>query len=285
VTQQWLQDGGGTPPSWYTRLVLAGDAAVARAVDRTIVVAPPLRDFLVRRLRVPAGKVVHIDNGLVLPPAVVRERPVRSLLFVGLLVERKGVHLLLEALAAGPPDLTLDVVGDGPERAALEALATRLGLIGRDGAGRDSADGDRVRFLGFRADVPELLARADAFVLPSLMEQQPLVLIEAMGAGLPIVATRVGGVEDLVGEPRTGQDHGLLVPAGDARALAGALTRLAALDVGQVSALGGRAAQRARERFSLETCLEHHLSLYAQLCDANAKSGSTTASGMASPRP
>jgi glycosyltransferase involved in cell wall biosynthesis len=268
VTQRWLEDAGGPPPSRYTRVVLAADAVVARSVDATVVVAPPLRDFLVDRLHVPARRVVHIDNGLALPEAVLRERAVTELLFVGLLVERKGVHLLLDALAVAPAHLRLTVVGDGPQRADLEARAAALGLDGR------------VRFLGFRSDVPDLLAAADAFVLPSLMEQQPLVLIEAMGSGLPVVATRVGGVPDLVGD--AGPSGGtLVVPPGDVGALGAALTRLAGLDAGQVGAVGRIAAQRARDRFSLATCVEQHVLLYARLSFGEPKSRLTEASGMA----
>jgi glycosyltransferase involved in cell wall biosynthesis len=229
--------------------VLAADAVVARSVDRTIVVAPPLLRFLVQRLHVPGDRVVHIDNGLVLPPAAPPAGPVRRLLFVGLLVERKGVHLLLDALDLAarqglPDDVTLTVAGDGPQRGALERQAQALGLSGR------------VRFLGFRTDVPDLLAQSDAFVLPSLMEQQPLVLIEALGAGLPTLATAVGGVADLVG------DVGLVVTAGDRGSLADGLVRLSAVDG---AAIGAAAARRARERFSLDHCVRAHLNLYADL--------------------
>jgi len=249
VSQTWLEHGTGAGPSAYTRTVLAADAVVARTVDRTIVVAPPLRRFLVERLHVPAGRVVHIDNGLVLPAAAPPTGPIRRLLFVGLLVERKGVHLLLDALDLAsrqglPDDVTLTVAGEGPQRGALERQAAALGLSGR------------VTFLGFRTDVPALLGQADAFVLPSSMEQQPLVLIEALGAGLPTLATDVGGVADLVG------DVGIVVAPDDRAVLADGLVRLTALDG---AAVGAAAARRARQRFSLDHCVQAHLDLYAQL--------------------
>jgi glycosyltransferase involved in cell wall biosynthesis len=157
------------------------------------------------------------------------------------------VHVLLEAMAraALPPDVTLQVAGDGPERAALEALAAGSRLRGR------------VEFLGFRADVPALLAGADAFVLPSAMEQQPLVLIEALGAGKPVVATDVGGVAEMV----TGA--GIVVPPGDAAALARALEQLTTAD--DATPWGARAAAVARERFSVGTALHRHLTLYTEL--------------------
>jgi glycosyltransferase involved in cell wall biosynthesis len=256
VPPAWLTDGTVPGPSRYTKGVLSADAAMARAVNRTVVAAPSMADFLIHRLRVPERKVVHIDNGVRLPaaqPADVRPiethpkpRTVRRLLFVGPLVPRKGVHLLLEALADPrlPADLTLQLAGDGPERAALEDQARRAGLA------------ERVRFLGFRTEVPQLLAEADAFVLPSLLEQQPLALTEAMAAGLPCLATDVGGVADQLGP------DGVVVAAGSAAALADGLLALLEPDAAD---LGRRAAQRARERFSLADCARRHLELYNAL--------------------
>ncbi len=249
VTQQWLDDPGAPPPSRYTRAVLAADALVARAVDRTVVVSPAMRPFLVDRLRVPAARVAHIDNGLVLPPFTARTGPVRHVLFVGLLVHRKGVDLLLEAWARAtarglPDDARLSIVGDGPERGALEGLARSLGLA------------DRVRFLGFRPDVPDLMAGADAFVLPARMEQQPLVLIEAMASGLPVLSTDVGGTADMLG--------GLagVVPPQDVAALADGLLALCGPDG---AASGPALAELARRRFSVEACVAAHRDLYRSL--------------------
>jgi glycosyltransferase involved in cell wall biosynthesis len=249
VPTRWLTGGGGPRPPAYTQAVLAADATVARLVDRTVVVSPDMADVLVRRLRVPARRVVHIDNGLRLPDAHPVTGPIRRLLFVGLLVPRKGVHVLLDALSDPrlPADLTLRVAGDGPEAGALAAQAERLGL------------GGRVEFLGFRTDVPALLAAADAFVLPSALEQQPLVLIEALGAGLPCLATDVGGVADLLGP------DGVTVPAGSARALADGLVRLLGADAREV---GERSALRARERFTIAHCADTHLALYRSLTGA-----------------
>ncbi len=249
VTQEWLDSAAADPPSRYTRTVLAADSLVARAVDRTVVVAPMLRRFLVERLRVPPGRVVHIDNGLALPASSPPAGPVRNLLFVGLLVERKGVDLLLAALAEAartglPDDVRLTVVGDGPERAALEASASGLGLA------------SRVDFLGFRSDVPHLMADADAFVLPARMEQQPLVLIEAMASGLPVLATDVGGVADMLG------GQGTVVRPGDVDALAEGLVALAGCDSATV---GTALAEAARRRFGIDASVHHHLDLYARL--------------------
>ncbi len=247
VTEPWFRGEPAPGPSRYTHAVLLADALVARTTTRTVVPAAAMGRFLRERLRVPSARIVHIDNGLPLPAASVPSGPVRLLLFVGLLIRRKGVHVLLEAMAAAdlPPDVRLLVAGDGPEREALEQLSSRLGLDAR------------VAFLGFRADVPDLLAEADAFVLPAAMEQQPLVLIEAMGAGKPVVATDVGGVREMVA------DAGIVVPPGDPQALGRALERLTTDEA--APAFGEQAAARARARFTVEHARDRHAALYDEL--------------------
>jgi glycosyltransferase involved in cell wall biosynthesis len=252
VSEPWFRHPGGDPgPSRYTRAVLAADAVVARTVTATVVPSPSMGEFLRRRLRVPASRIVHIDNAVTLPPSAPPAGPVRRLLFVGLLVPRKGLADLLDALArpgAFPADADLTVAGDGPERAALEEHASRIGLA------------SRVRFLGFRPDVPALLAAADALVLPSRMEQQPLVVAEAMAAGKPVLATRCGGVADMLEVP--GAATWLAEP--------GAVDDLAAVlaalftdpDPGRTGAL---LAAQARRRFAAPVCARAHLELYAAL--------------------
>lgn len=140
-----------------------------------------------------------------------------ELLFVGRLVERKGVHLLLDALASLPPErrVALHVVGDGPDRAKLEEQARRLDL------------GDRAVFHGFVAkdELQRRLATCDAFVLPAVVDAKGdteglgVVLIEAMSYARPVIASAAGGIVDIVRDRR----NGLLVPPGDAAALAGAI--------------------------------------------------------------
>jgi glycosyltransferase involved in cell wall biosynthesis len=123
------------------------------------------------------------------------------------------------------------VVGDGPLRAHLECHAASLGLTGT------------VTFTGFRSDVLQLIADPDVLVVPSRSDGSPLVVCEAMAAGVPVVASRVGGLPDLVAHG----DSGLLVPAEDpdalARTLAGLLLRPAA-----AQALGARGRQLAAAR-------------------------------------
>ena len=253
VTEPWFRgDRGAGGPSAYTRAILAGDAAVARTLDRTVVPAEAMGRFLRRRLRVPAKRLARLDNCVELAEPSPPEGPVRHLVFVGLLVERKGILDLLAALAVPgvlPPDGRLTVVGDGPQRAEAERAAQALP--------------GRVTFLGFRPDVPALLAGADALVLPSAMEQQPLVVAEAMAAGKPVVATETGGVADMLG-PGAGTDY--LVPPGDTAALAERLRALfAEPDPARIGAL---LAGRARHRFAPAECARRHLDLYESLSGA-----------------
>ncbi|WP_010539683.1 glycosyltransferase family 4 protein [Dietzia alimentaria] len=251
VTQPWFRgERGATGPSRYTRAVLAGDAATAAASTRTVVPATAMADFLHRRLRIPLGRIVHLDNGVVLPEAAPPVGPVRRLLFVGLLVERKGLVDLLTALQRPGvlrDGVTLTVAGDGPARPVAERLAAHPVLAGR------------VEFLGYRTDVPELLAAHDALVLPSRMEQQPLVVAEAMGAGKPVLATDTGGVAEMLDVP----GYPYLARPGDVEALEVALVRL--LTDPEPGRLGRALADRARRLYSVERSAAAHLEFYETL--------------------
>jgi glycosyltransferase involved in cell wall biosynthesis len=130
---------------------------------------------------------------------------------VGSLIERKGHRHLFAALASlreGGTDLTLDLVGDGPLRSDLEAVANDLGVE------------DLITFHGEKpkTTVARILRRADVFVLPSLWENLPCALLEGMSTGLPVVATHVGGVPEVVAPTQ-----GILVAPGSSDALADAL--------------------------------------------------------------
>ncbi|MEN3541011.1 glycosyltransferase family 4 protein [Microbispora sp. ZYX-F-249] len=190
----------------------------ARA-DAVIVLTPRMRDVLAGG-GVPQGRVHVIPSGIA--PAFVRPTgphplldrvPAPRVLYVGRLHEQKGVDVLLRALAlpADPP-VELLVVGDGPRARELWELAERLGVAAR------------VHMCGFvpHEEIPALLGGADPLVLPSRYEELGTVLVEAMHAGNPIVATRVGGIPDLVEDGVTG----LLVPPGRPEPLAAAIRRL-----------------------------------------------------------
>jgi len=170
---------------------------------------------------------------------------------VGALEERKGHTVLLEALAAlRDPRLRVLCAGDGSLRDALPARAAALGL------------GDRVRFLGAVDDVAELLAAADAFLMPSHHEGLGVAALEAMAAGIPVVASRVGGLPEAVVDGETG----LLVPPADPAALAAAITRLAA-DPAHARELGAAGRARVQARFSMTAMAEGTLAVYRELVE------------------
>ena len=225
--------GAGDCPGWRLRATRTarptGSCGCWPArVDRYFAVSREIAAELVEELDWPAEKVevlynaVDVERTAVAPPPGLREqlggsgtRPL--VLTPARLNAQKGHDTLLGAVAEVPEALFL-LAGDGPERERLEALASELGV------------GDRVRFLGRREDIPQLLAACDVFALPSLYEGSSLAVLEAMAAGIPIVSSAIGGTDELIDDGRSG----MLVPPGDAAALAVALRRV----------LGGPAAAR-----------------------------------------
>jgi glycosyltransferase involved in cell wall biosynthesis len=197
-----------------TRLVAVSAATASELVDLGVA---PRAQFVT----VPIG--LELDALLALPAErdAAAAGPELVATFVGRLVAIKRVDVLIDALAlarrAGAA-VRLDVVGDGELRAELEARAAPLG--------------DAVRFLGFREDIPAVVAASDVAVLSSDNEGTPVALIEAAAGAVPAIATTVGGVADIVVDGVTGWT----VPPGDPAALAAAL----------VAAAGDRAAVRAR---------------------------------------
>lgn len=163
------------------------------------------------------AKLRTVPNPVSLPAPSPDAEPSSSggpLLFVGRLSEEKGLDVLLRALASSraPKQLMLDVAGDGPCAGEWKALSASLGLDGR------------VRWLGLRSDIPELLARAQALVLPSIREGLPLAVLEAASCEVPVLASRVGGVPEAVWEGETA----ILVAPGDVEAWSKALEALPA---------------------------------------------------------
>ena len=170
-------------------------------------------------------------------------------LAAGRLEAVKDYPTLLEAMARAPENARLVIAGDGPLRDGLVELAARLGLDGR------------VRFLGFEADVTRWMQAADAFVLSSRWEGLPMGLLEAGACALPVVATDVQGTGEVVVDGVTGT----LVAAGDAVALAEAMTRVMQAPEVERLAMGTRARQRVIEKFSMESVLDRWEALYEGL--------------------
>lgn len=251
VPGDWAGGRAGAPrPPARDLAVLTADAAVARRVQLSVAPSQAIADFMSRRLRAPRARLVVVPNGVPLPPAVDLPEQVHQCLFVGLLVPRKAADVLLDAFALVAPErplARLRIVGDGPERARLELRAQQPDLAGR------------VEFSGYRTDVPDQLRRAHVFVLPSHNENQPLALLEAMGAGLACIATGVGGVADVLVE-----GAGTVVPPGEVPALAAALARVLE-EPGLAAAQGRRAAAAARASHSIARCADEHLGLYRRV--------------------
>lgn len=180
------------------------------------------------------------------------------ILAVGRLAAPKDPVTLVRALAEVDAPFTATIVGDGPDRPAVEAEIRAAGLA------------RAIELAGERRDVPQLLAGADVFVLSTRSEGAPLSILEAMAAGLPVVAAAVGGVPELVEHG----DTGLLVPPADPAALAAALERLLG-DAGLRRAMGAAGRARVRARFDIVTLRDAHLALYArELARAGRSAGS-----------
>ncbi len=154
----------------------------------------------------------------------------------------------LATVAEKRPDLVTLLAGEGPLENSLRAQCATLGL------------GNRVRFLGYRRDVPELLEAADIVVLPSLYEGLPLVAIEALAAGRPMVATDVDGTPEVVIHERTG----LLVPPANPLALAAAIERLNA-DPALAIRLASDGRKFVQENFAVQRQIEQTAALYSEL--------------------
>lgn len=203
--------------------------------------------------RVPEGKLHVIRNGIDVArfevPAGKPAAPGGRAISVGRLDPIKDQATLLRAVrlvANAAPGFTLDLVGDGPSRVGLESLARELDL------------GGHVRFLGYREDVGSMLALADFFVLSSISEGLSLALLEAMAAGLPVVATDVGGNREVV----VPGDTGHLVPAGSAEALAAAMTALLS-DRSHAGRMGRAARRRIESHFNVRTVVAQYERMYA----------------------
>jgi glycosyltransferase involved in cell wall biosynthesis len=250
----------GSNPRGGTRL-LAGNLA-GRFVDAFVAVSPETAAFARRRREIDARRLLVIPNGIPLtrfhPDPAERARVREELGIaadawvvgtVGRLAVEKNQALLLRA--AGPllgRRACVVLVGDGPLRGELAELAALLGVS------------EFVHLVGARTDVPGLLNAFDAFVLCSDTEGLPLAVPEAMATGLPVVATRVGGIPTVVEEGRTG----FLVPAGDEIELRNRLARLQA-DPGMGRACGEQGRLAAAARFSSEQMQRSYAEIYERL--------------------
>ncbi|HWP99574.1 MAG TPA: glycosyltransferase [Vicinamibacterales bacterium] len=248
--------GGPSRLSLYYAL----DRLLLRRADRVVLVHRGLTGRRgLDRLHDPRWRV--IENGIrpadpapdgTLDPAIVRFCRAGGAVVgtAGRLSPEKGFDVALRALAELRSErvVRLLLLGEGPERATLERLAAELGVA------------DRVLLPGYRADARRYMRLFDVFILPSLTEGLPITLLEAMQAGVPIVATRVGGVAAVLDEGC----GGLLVPPGDAARLAASIRRCLE-DRDLAAALAAHARRQAAVRFTSRAMAVRYLELYREL--------------------
>lgn len=248
----------------YQRL----DRAALRRMERVVAVSEASRRRLIAA-GVPGHRIVTIPNGIDADGFLAsgRSDPERVRASLGLPSEgylvvsagrlslEKGHAILLEAMAriaSEMPDVWLVLLGDGPERRRLEALAASLGIS------------SRVVFPGFRDDVAAIFHAMDCLVLPSLTEGLPMVILEAYACGRPVVAAAVGGVPEVVCHGETG----LLVPAGDAAELGRAIRALLA-DPTARERMGGAAEAWVRKRSGVERYVAEFADVFRRVVNGN----------------
>jgi len=231
-----------------------------RLAHAITVIHPSMEPYFRNELGVAAARLHYIPNGVRLlgGDAAARSGGRRELgiaddeflwMYAGRLVPVKDVGTLIKAFAIArtraPIRFRLAIVGDGPERAALEELCRALEL------------GDVLTFLGTRSDVPRLIQAADGFAMSSLSEGLPLVLLEAMAARVPCVATSVGGIPELF----SGGAGGLLAPPQDPAAIADAMLALAE-DPGRRRALIQAGFAKVAATNDLDRVVDRYLELF-----------------------
>lgn len=256
------EHGRTFPDKWHRLWV---QQLFSRYTTAVFAVSEQLKRDLVREVGLPAPRIEVLYNGVDFSRCVLIDREsVRRRLradvndivigSVGRLAPVKNYPLLLRAVQGltATAGVIVVLVGDGPERTALMVMAQELGL------------GERVRFLGHRDDVFELLAAMDIFVLPSISEGMSNTLLEAMVAGVPVVASDIGGNPEIV---RDGVD-GLLFPTADETALRERLQRLC-VDSHLRACLGKAGRERVLEGFSIEAMIARYERLYQRVYAAS----------------
>lgn len=248
--------GGTTFATAMRRRVALGLSA--RRATAVVGVSESTCEHLATSLNMAASRVELVPNGVRHRPgdrdatraALGLGRADQLLLAVGNLYEVKGHSTLVAAAAQvvhreGLPPWRIAIAGRGDQERSLREHITAAGLDGH------------VQLLGLRSDIPDLLAAADGWVMPSLNEGLPLALLEAMLAGLPVVASAVGGIPTLVRPGETG----VLVPTGNAEALADALETLLR-QPHRAQALAHEGRRLVNEQYSFDAMIDRYLSIY-----------------------
>lgn len=256
-------------PAWRKRLFLMIERWLDRFTDRYLAATNIVKQQIVAKRISTADRVSVVPLGIDIPPLPTGAQRLRARASLGLedkalmvatagrLEQQKGHIYLLRAFAdvhAALPAARLVIFGDGPLDSTLRSETSRLGL-------------DRVvLFAGWRTDLGVLLPGCDVFCLPSLWETFGYVLLEAMAAKLPIVATRVDAIREVTGDGQCA----LLVPPADERALAAALTGLLQ-DGGRRAALGAAGRERVEREYALARMIGRIEGIYQELAAAPAE--------------
>lgn len=245
----------------HSALYQGAERLAARWCDKIVTVSSFHRSWALRAKIGSPGQVIDIPNGL--PPGRVEASRSRDevraelgvtdqfvIISTGRLAQQKGLEYLVRAIPLVTDTLPITVLlaGDGELRSDLQYLVSDLGLD------------ERVRFLGFREDIGDLLAAADVVVLPSLWEGLSISLLEAMAAGKPTITTSIGSNIEVTNNG----EAAYLVPSQDSTALANALRTLAN-DTQMREALGVRAQQRQMEHYTMDRMSSSYLDLYKSL--------------------
>lgn len=226
---------------------------IIREADYLLVTSEEIRQVALEICPHPRCEVMTnaVDTDRFVPRPVDRNSS-RRLVVPRRLFHKNGVEYFIRALPllAREHDVRARIVGDGPERGRLEGLAQELGVS------------ERVEFLGARPnqEMPELLREADLAVIPSLMEATSIAALEAMSCGLPVAASRVGGLPEIIDS-----SVGALFPPADPEGLAAAVGEL--LSRGDLAALGREGRRRVVENWSLQRFVGRHVEIYSELID------------------
>ncbi|MDQ7014931.1 MAG: glycosyltransferase [Gammaproteobacteria bacterium] len=223
---------------------------LARISKKVVTVSDPVAEHLQRDGFVPANKLQVIYNGIPLKPEQHSKDPdYRHLAIVARLVPVKNHDLLIRSFAQAcqlQNNIKLDILGDGPLRDELQQLSNSLGM------------GDKIKFWGEVPNARALMTSFDAFVLSSLSEGLSISILEALAAGLPVIATDVGGNGTLIHH----QKNGLLVPSEDQQQLATSINRVLA-DEDLRTKMGQESLKIVTEGFSNQTMVDHYQQIYA----------------------
>jgi glycosyltransferase involved in cell wall biosynthesis len=232
---------------WITKVILNKAAAV-------IAISHDLADRLVS-LDIPQNKISIIPEVIDIDRFLLNEQERENIiLFVGSLIPRKGCKFLIQSfsqIAKALPDYQLYLVGEGADETELKSLASGLQIS------------EKVSFLGTRSreEIPHLMGRAKLFVLPSLEEGLGVVLMEAIASGTPCVASKVGGIPDIITP-----DVGVLVPPGDTEALTAAILDILK-DQDRWESFSSASKKRALHEFSREKFSKKFINVFSQVLD------------------